>query len=178
MSGNSLEKAVFAGGCFWCMEPPFEIPGVKEVLPGYTGGHLDNPTYEQVCAGVTGHTEAVQITFDPTEVSYETLLDIFWRNIDPTDTGGQFHDRGSQYRTAIFTRSAEQEAAATASVQALEKSGRFPRVVTPVQKAGVFWPAEAYHCQYHRKNPEHYRNYRRGSGRAGFLENTWGTDRD
>ncbi len=168
--------AIFAGGCFWCMVAPFaEAKGVIEVIPGYTGGHKENPTYREVCANLTGHYEAVKITFDPDLIGYGELLDIFWRQIDPTDEGGQFFDRGSSYRTAIFYRDQEQREKAEASKKALDSSGRFNRpVVTAILPASTFYPAEDYHHHYHKKNPVHYERYRRGSGRDAYIEKHWG----
>lgn len=173
---EGLAVATFAGGCFWCMEGPFEsLPGVIHAIAGYTGGPERSPTYRQVAGGMTGHTEAVQITYDPAQVEYSALLDIFWRNMDPTDAGGQFADRGPQYRPAIFVHGPEQRAAAEASKAALAASGRFSApIVVPVEEARDFWIAEGYHQNYYRTNEGHYRAYRRGSGRAGFLERTWG----
>ncbi|WP_277093000.1 peptide-methionine (S)-S-oxide reductase MsrA [Alicyclobacillus mali (ex Roth et al. 2021)] len=170
------ERATFAGGCFWCMVKPFDQwPGVIRVVSGYTGGHQENPTYEEVCSGTTGHVEAVQITFDPTVFPYERLLDVYWQQIDPTDAGGQFVDRGSSYRTAIFVHSEEQRKIAEASKRRLEESGRFDRpIVTPILDATPFYPAEAYHQDFYRKQPEHYRAYRSGSGRDAFLQRVWG----
>lgn len=169
------ELATFAGGCFWCMAGPFEkIPGVVKVVSGYTGGHKENPTYEAVCTRTTGHSEAVQITFDPVILPYERLLDIYWRQVDPTDPGGQFHDRGEPYQTAIFYHSVEQKKKAEASRRALEEEGRFARpIATRILPAGPFYPAEDYHQDYHRKNPERYRAYRRASGREAFYRRHW-----
>ncbi len=168
--------AIFAGGCFWCMEGPFEaLDGVTEVLSGYTGGPEEHPTYSLVSGGHTGHTEAVRVEYDPDVVSYDTLLDTFWRSMDPTDAGGQFADRGSQYRPAIYVANADQRAAAEASRAALEASGVFDEpIVVPIEDAGAFWVAEAYHQNYYQTNAAHYAAYRRGSGRAGFLEQHWG----
>jgi peptide methionine sulfoxide reductase msrA/msrB len=169
------ELATFAGGCFWCMVSPFEeMPGIVKVVSGYTGGHKENPTYEEVCSETTGHAEAVQITFDPAIISYKKLLDIYWRQIDPTDAGGQFHDRGSSYRTAIFYHNEEQRRLAEASKRELEASGRFDKpIVTEIVPAGPFYPAEEYHQDYHRKNPFRYRLYRQGSGRDDFIAKHW-----
>lgn len=173
--GEKLEKATFAGGCFWCMETPFEtMNGVKQVVSGYTGGHKKNPTYTQVCSGDTGHYEAVQITYDPARISYERLLEIFWRQIDPTDDGGQFVDRGTQYRSAIFYHSREQKDAAEKSKEKLVKSGVFSKpIVTRIIKADTFYSAEDYHQDYHRKCPLRYKMYRHSSGRDQFLEENW-----
>ena len=171
-------KATFAGGCFWCMEKPFEkVEGVDSVVSGYTGGPEENPSYKQVSSGRTGHAEAVEVTYDPKRVTYEQLLQVFWRNIDPTDAGGQFYDRGSQYRTAIFWHDEAQREAALRTRAELDASGRFAKpVVTAVEPAGPFWPAEDYHQDYYKKNPEHYERYRRGSGRDRFLERAWGSE--
>jgi len=168
--------AVFAGGCFWCIEAPFEaVDGVLEAISGYTGGPEVSPRYEDVSAGRTGHLEAVWVRFDPARVSYERLLEVFWRNINPTQADGQFADIGPQYRTAIFAVTPAQEAAARASREALARSGRFSApIATEVRPAGVFWPAEDYHQDYHRKSAGPYLRYKRGSGRAGFIEREWG----
>jgi len=168
--------AIFAGGCFWCMEPPFDkVDGVVATTSGYTGGLKANPTYEQVSAGLTGHYEALQVDYDPTRVSYEKLLEVFWRNIDPLDASGQFCDKGSQYRAAIFVADDQQRALAEASKAALEKSGKLPgRIVTEILPAGVFYPAEAYHQDYYRKNPTAYSYYRWSCGRDRRLERLWG----
>ncbi len=170
-----VDSAIFAGGCFWCMEHPFEkIDGVIEVISGYTGGETKNPTYEEVSSGSSGHLEAVLITFDPKRVEYEKLLDIFWRQIDPTDGGGQFVDRGKQYTSAIFYTDEEQKSLAEASKEELGRSGRFSApIVTPVIMAEEFYPAEDYHQDYYKKNPIRYKYYRYGSGRDKFLEKAW-----
>ncbi|UCF79834.1 MAG: peptide-methionine (R)-S-oxide reductase MsrB [Candidatus Eiseniibacteriota bacterium] len=177
MAGDStgFEKATFAGGCFWCMEHPFEtMEGVEDVISGYTGGHTKNPTYEQVCSGKTGHLEAVQITFDPSRVSYSELLDAFWRQIDPTDEGGSFVDRGSQYLTAIFYHNDEQKRLAQESKHKLEVSGRFKNpVVTRILRYSEFWKAEDYHQNYCTVNPAAYERYRKASGRDEFLQEVW-----
>jgi peptide methionine sulfoxide reductase msrA/msrB len=150
------------------------LPGVEKIVSGYTGGHQENPTYEQVCSKKTGHCEAVQITFDPEKVSYEELLEIYWRQIDPTDPGGQFVDRGEPYHTVIFYHSEEQKQKAEASKKALEESGRFDKpVVTKIIPAGAFYPAEEYHQDFYKKNPSHYRYYRLGSGRDDFAQKHW-----
>jgi peptide methionine sulfoxide reductase msrA/msrB len=177
---EKLGKATFAGGCFWCMEPPFEkLAGVKSVVSGYTGGAERDPSYRDVSSGRTGHAEAVEILYDPLVVSYEQLLDVFWRQIDPTDGGGQFVDRGSQYRTAIFTHDEEQRRLAAESREALESSGRFSvPIVTEILPAGPFYPAEEYHQDYYRKSPLKYKYYRWGSGRDRFLEKKWEDDID
>ncbi|TMW73502.1 peptide-methionine (S)-S-oxide reductase MsrA [Alteribacter natronophilus] len=171
-----MKKATFAGGCFWCMVSPFdEQPGIEGVVSGYTGGSKDNPTYEDVCTNRTGHLEAVQITYDPELFSYEKLLDIYWAQIDPTDPGGQFHDRGESYTTAIFYHDEEQKDLAEKSKKELEDSGRFKKpVVTEIRPASVFFEAEAFHQDYYRKNAFHYSLYRKGSGREDFLNAHWG----
>lgn len=173
---GKTEKATFAGGCFWCMEWPFDkLEGVISTVVGYTGGTVKNPTYEQVCSGTTGHAESIEITYDPSRVSYEKLLEVFWKNIDPTQENGQFADRGSQYRTAIFYHSEEQKLLAEASRDQLDKSGKFSKkIVTEIVPAREFYPAEEYHQEYYKKNPGHYQLYRSGSGRERFLEKTWG----
>ncbi len=170
------KEAIFAGGCFWCMEKPFEkMDGVKEVISGYTGGHERNPTYNEVSAGTSGHYEAVKIVYDPSYVTYKDLLPIFWRQIDPTDAGGQFADRGPQYKTAIFYVDDEQKKLAEESKKELEGSGKFNKpIVTPILKAGEFYKAEEYHQDYYKTNPERYKRYRKGSGRDQYLKNTWG----
>jgi methionine-S-sulfoxide reductase len=175
-SSPKFEQATFAGGCFWCMETPFtNIEGVIEVLSGYTGGHKDKPTYEEVSAGGTGHVEAVQVTFNPKKISYEKLLDAFWRSHDPTDPDGQFADRGDQYRSAIFYHSPEQKRLAESSKGQLENSHRFPKkVITAILPFTKFYPAEQYHQHYCKKNSNAYEIYRRGSGRDAFIEKYWG----
>lgn len=169
------ERAGFAGGCFWCMVKPFDQwDGVVSVVSGYTGGHLTNPTYEDVKAGKSGHYEAVQITYDPGVISYETLLELFWQQIDPTDEGGQFHDRGDSYRTAIFYHNEEQRKLAEQSKRRLDKSGKFKKpIVTEILKAKTFYPAEEYHQDYYKKNKEHYLADRKKSGRDEFLKKYW-----
>lgn len=173
----SSRLATFAGGCFWCMEPPFQqLEGVLDVSSGYTGGHVEAPTYHEVCDGTTGHYEAVQIRFDPDKVSYQQLLEVFWRNIDPTDEIGQFVDKGPQYRTAVFYHDEAQREAALASREALAASGVFDKPIkTQVLPAATFWPAEDYHQDYYLKQPGHYERYKYGSGRAGFLKRMWGS---
>jgi peptide methionine sulfoxide reductase msrA/msrB len=177
---QNLEKATFAGGCFWCMVSPFEeYPGIESVVSGYTGGITENPTYKEVCSETTGHYEAVQITFDPEVFPYEKLLSIYWQQIDPTDAGGQFHDRGDSYRTAIFYHSEEQKAAAERSKLELDKSGRFTKpVATEIIPAKPFYEAEEYHQDYHKKNPFHYNRYREGSGRARFIKENWSSKQE
>lgn len=175
---KKLETATFAGGCFWCMEPPFEkLEGVKEVLSGYTGGKKENPTYEEVSSGSTGHVEAVQVVFDPSKVSYAKLLDVFWRQIDPTDGGGQFVDRGGQYRSAIFFHNAEQRRLAERSKDELGRSRRFTKpIVTEIIALTTFYRAEGYHQDYYKKNPIRYKFYRFNSGRDQFLKKLWGEE--
>ncbi|UOR13381.1 peptide-methionine (S)-S-oxide reductase MsrA [Halobacillus amylolyticus] len=176
---DDYKVATFAGGCFWCMEPPFEkLKGVKEVVSGYTGGETENPTYEEVSAGGTGHLEAVQVYFDPDVITYEQLLDVFWRQINPTDDGGQFVDRGYQYTTAIFYNSEKQQKLAKQSKQEMAESGRFEgEIVTPISPAEEFYRAEEYHQDYYKKNELRYKFYRGNSGRDDYLEETWGEDR-
>lgn len=174
-SKSSYEEAIFAGGCFWCTEADFEKqPGIIEVVSGYTGGKKPNPTYQEVCTGTTGHYEAVKVVYDPAKMSYKKLVDTYWKSVDPTDDGGQFADRGSQYRTAIFYFTEEQKKTAEASKTALENSGKFSsKIVTPILKAKPFYEAEDYHQGYYKKNPVRYNLYRRGSGREGFIQKTW-----
>lgn len=169
-------EAVFAGGCFWCMQPPFDnTPGVTKTETGYSGGDVPNPTYEQVSRGNTGHLEAIRVTYDPALVSYATLLDVFWHNIDPTQGDGQFADRGPQYHTAIFVANETERRLAEASKAKLAASGKFDApIVTQIRDAAPFYPAEEDHQAYYRKNPLHYELYKRGSGRAGFIERQWG----
>lgn len=173
---SELKKATFAGGCFWCMEPPYEkLDGVISAVSGYTGGYVKNPTYKQVSAGSTGHFEAVEITYDPSKISYEELLDVFWKQINPTDAGGQFVDRGDQYRTAIFYHSEEQKKMAELSKNTLENMKIFyDPIVTEILPAAEFYPAEEYHQDYYKKRPLRYKFYRHGSGRDQFLEKIWG----
>jgi peptide methionine sulfoxide reductase msrA/msrB len=173
-------KAVFAGGCFWCVEGAFEkVDGVIRVTSGYTGGRTENPDYREVIGGGSGHAEAVEIVYDPAKVTYEELLDVFWRQINPTDAGGQFADRGDQYRTAVFFHDDEQRRIAEESKSALQESGKFDApIVTEIVKAETFYPAEEYHQDYHRKNPLRYKMYRRGSGRETYLKQVWEGDED
>jgi peptide-methionine (S)-S-oxide reductase len=173
-SGHAI--ATFAGGCFWCMEPPFdELDGVLSTTSGYTGGHKQNPTYEEVSTGTTGHTEAVQVKYDPTRITYERLLEVFWRNIDPVTANAQFCDHGSQYRSGIFYHDAAQRRLAEESKRALETSGRFKTpIVTEIGEARTFYPAEAYHQDYYKKNPMRYKFYRAGCGRDRRLADLWG----
>jgi peptide-methionine (S)-S-oxide reductase len=176
MPEDGQAVATFAGGCFWCMEPPYDkLDGVVATISGYTGGTKVDPTYQEVSAGGTGHTEAVQVTYDPDKVSYERLLEVFWENVDPLDAGGQFCDRGSQYRTGIFVHDGEQRRLAEASKQELEESGRFEEpIVTEIEEAGPFYPAEDYHQDYYEKNPVRYKFYRWGCGRDQRLAELWG----
>lgn len=175
----STKVATFAGGCFWCTESDFEkVPGVLKVISGYTGGKKGNPSYEEVSSGRTGHLEAVQVHYDPGAVTYEQLLEVFWRHIDPTDGGGQFVDRGSQYRSAVFYHDEEQKRLAEKSRDALERSGKFSRpVATEILPLTQFYEAEDYHQDYYKKNPLRYRFYRSNSGRDQFLKKTWGEEK-
>ncbi|RJQ85926.1 MAG: peptide-methionine (R)-S-oxide reductase [Desulfobacteraceae bacterium] len=174
-SNGSARSAVFAGGCFWCTESDFEkVPGVIEAVSGYTGGHVADPTYKQVSSGGSGHVEAVKVTYDPERVDYAALLEYFWRHVDPTDPGGQFVDRGAQYRSVIFYADEEQRRLAEASKQTLAASGRFDKsVATQILPLGQFYEAEGYHQDYYKKNPLRYRFYRYNSGRDQFLEKAW-----
>ena len=178
-AGRKLAKATFAGGCFWCMEPPFEaLDGVVSVTSGYTGGTKENPSYEEVSSGATGHAESVQILYDPSKVTYEKLLEVYWHNVDPTDRGGQFCDRGLQYRPSIFVHDEEQRRLAEASKATLEKSRLFPGPIgVEIVRAAAFWPAEEYHQHYHTKNPIRYAYYRRGCGRDTRLKELWGASK-
>lgn len=173
-----MAKATFAGGCFWCMEAPFDsLPGVQSVVPGYTGGSYKNPSYEEVSSGGTGHTESIEIVYDPKTIAYEKLLYIFWRNIDPLVSNRQFCDGGEQYRSAIFWHDAEQKRLAEASLEELAKSARFKsKIVTEIAPASTFYLAEEYHRQYYKKNPIRYNFYRRGCGRDARLEQLWGKE--
>jgi peptide methionine sulfoxide reductase msrA/msrB len=176
-SGDTAPRvATFAGGCFWCMETPFEkLKGVSEVVSGYTGGDEEAPTYEQVSGGVTGHAEAIQVRYDPPRITYGDLLEVFWRQIDPTDPSGQFVDRGKQYRSVIFYHDEEQRKLAEGSKASLEQSGRFDKpIATEILPAKTFYQAEDYHQDYFRKKPLRYQYYRWGSGRDQFLERVWG----
>ncbi len=171
-----FEAAIFAGGCFWCMEPPFDVlPGVVSTTSGYTAGRTKNPNYHDVSAGITGHTEAVRIVYDPKKVSYEKLLDVFWHNIDPTVRDRQFCDSGTQYRSGIYYLSPQQKALAETSRAQLEKTKPFKAaIVTEIQPASDFWAAEDYHQDYYKKNPVRYKVYRTGCGRDSRLEELWG----
>jgi len=173
---NNYEKAYFAGGCFWCMEPPFEaLEGVIEATSGYMGGSVKNPTYEEVTTGTTGHAEVVEILFDPNVISYEELLEVFWRNIDPTALNYQFADVGSQYRTEIFTVGDNQKELAEKSRLELENSGKFNKpIVTAISIAPEFYIAEEYHQDFYKKQSMRYQMYAKASGRKGYLEETWG----
>jgi peptide-methionine (S)-S-oxide reductase len=168
--------ATFAGGCFWCMQPPFEhLPGVVSTTVGYTGGTTRTPTYEEVSAGGTGHAESIEVVYDPTKISYEQLLDVFWHNVDPVTRDAQFCDHGRQYRTAIFYHDETQHRLAEASKQALEASKKLPGpIVTEIVPATQFWPAEEYHQLYHEKNPIRYKLYRWNCGRDQRLHELWG----
>jgi peptide-methionine (S)-S-oxide reductase len=173
-----LEKATFAGGCFWCMEPPFDhLEGVISTTAGYTGGNKKNPTYEEVSSGTTGHAESVQILYDPSRISYARLLDVFWHNIDPTVKNRQFCDEGNQYRSAIFYHSEEQRRLAEESKKALEAAGRFKGpIYTEIRPASEFYPAEEYHQKYYQKNPLRYKFYRFNCGRDARLKELWGSN--
>jgi peptide-methionine (S)-S-oxide reductase len=169
-------KATFAGGCFWCVEEVYDkVPGVISTTSGFMGGHAKNPTYEQVTTGRTGHAEAVQVEYDPAKVSYARLLEVYWRNVDPTQKDGQFCDYGSHYRTAIFFHDAEQQKLAEASRAALQKNKPFKgEIVTEIAKASPFYPAEGYHQDFHLKNPSRYKFYKTGCGREARLQQLWG----
>jgi peptide methionine sulfoxide reductase msrA/msrB len=171
----NIQTATFAGGCFWCMIAPFEnIEGVASVVAGYAGGSLENPSYEQVSTGKTGHVEAVQIQFDPEKTSYEKLLEVFWRQIDPTDAGGSFADRGPQYASVIFYHSEDQKKMAEKSRTEIDSSGRFKKAVaTEIKPFTTFYPAEDYHQDYHIKNPVRYKTYKKHSGREEFIKTHW-----
>jgi peptide-methionine (S)-S-oxide reductase len=175
-SAASVDKAVFAGGCFWCMQPPFDrAPGVISTLVGYAGGSEPNPTYKQVSAGETGHRESIEVTYDPTKISYAKLLEIFWHNINPIQTDGQFHDIGHQYTSAIFYNTDQQKKIAEESKDNLAKSGKFQKpIATVILPAGKFWPAEDYHQKYYIKNPIAYAVYHFASGRDSFKQRIWG----
>jgi peptide-methionine (S)-S-oxide reductase len=173
-----MAKATFAGGCFWCMEPPYdELDGVISTISGYTGGTKKNPTYEQVSAGATGHTEAVEVTYDPKKISYDKLLDVFWRNIDPLTANAQFCDSGSQYRSAIFYQDSTQKMLAEASKKRVQSRFKQP-IVTEIVQASEFYPAEDYHQDYYKKNPIRYKIYRYGCGRDSRLQELWGAQKN
>ncbi|MFB4165802.1 peptide-methionine (S)-S-oxide reductase MsrA [Alteribacillus sp. JSM 102045] len=173
---EQTKLATFAGGCFWCMVGPFEeLEGVLSITSGYTGGDIQNPTYEEVCSNTTGHVEAVQIEYNPAQLSYQELLKTFWRQIDPTDKEGQFNDRGESYKTAIFYHDESQKEEAEKSKEQLDKEGPFNEpIVTPILPAKTFYRAEEYHQDYHKKKRFHYLMYRKGSGREGFIKEYWG----
>lgn len=175
---SNYRKATFAGGCFWCMEPPFEkLDGVLEVTAGYTGGTKEDPIYEEVSSGKTGHLEAVQVIYAPERITYSKLLDVFWMNIDPTDQGGQFADRGSQYRTAVFYHDEDQRKLAQKTKETLERSGKFKSpIATDILPASEFYIAEDYHQDYYKTNATRYNMYKYGSGRSAFIEETWGNE--
>jgi peptide-methionine (S)-S-oxide reductase/peptide methionine sulfoxide reductase msrA/msrB len=176
MTRGNYKKATFAGGCFWCMVSPFdEQPGIEAVVSGYTGGHTPNPTYKEVCSETTGHLEAVEITYDSQVFPYEKLLDLFWRQIDPTDPGGQFNDRGHSYTTAIFYHDDHQKELAEKSKLNLQNSAKFNgEITTVIRPAEPFYPAEEYHQYYYKKNSFHYKLYKKGSGREAFIKTYWG----
>ncbi|MFC0274336.1 peptide-methionine (S)-S-oxide reductase MsrA [Metabacillus herbersteinensis] len=175
MVEKNVELATFAGGCFWCMVQPFdEMPGIVSVVSGYTGGEKENPTYEEVCSNVTGHLEAVQITFEPSLFSYQQLLDLYWTQIDPTDAGGQFHDRGESYQTAIFYHNEKQKQLAEQSKISLQQSNIYKKpIVTKISPAKPFYAAEDYHQDFYKKSPTRYQSYRTGSGRDKFIHDHW-----
>lgn len=175
MSNNKFEKAAFAGGCFWCMVKPFkEWDGIQDVVSGYMGGHIENPTYDDVKRGDSGHLEVVEITFDPTLFSYEQLLEVYWQQIDPTDAGGQFQDRGHSYTTAIFYYTDEQRKIAECSKEKLSASGKFSKpIITPIRVAETFYTAEDYHQDYYLKEKDHYTKDREKSGRDEFITEHW-----
>lgn len=177
---ENVEKATFAGGCFWCMEYPFEqLPGVLAVISGYTGGREVNPAYSDVASGSTGHLEAVQITYDPEKITYHELLDVYWRQIDPTDGRGSFVDRGRQYRSAIFYHNDEQKRLAEESKENLDKSGRYEKpIVTEITELSAFYRAEEYHQDFYKTNPTRYKSYRSGSGRDQYIKRIWGDEMD
>ena len=174
-----VARATFAGGCFWCMEAPFDaVPGVYSTTSGYAGGKVKNPTYEQVSSGSTGHAESLQVAYDPAKVSYGQLLQVYWRNVDPTDAGGQFCDRGNQYRSAIFYENEAQKQAALESKRELDATKRFAQpVVTQVVPLEAFYPAEEYHQDFYKKNPLRYKFYTSGCGRYTRLDQLWGAER-
>ncbi|MCJ8276770.1 MAG: peptide-methionine (R)-S-oxide reductase MsrB, partial [Bdellovibrionales bacterium] len=176
----AMTEATFAGGCFWCMEPPFEkLDGVKSVVSGFMGGTKVNPAYKEVASGSTKHLEVVQVTYDPNKVSYETLLEVFWRQVNPTDAGGQFVDRGNQYTTAIFYHDIMQKKAAEISKKKMNDSKRFKKpIVTPIREALAFYPAEDYHQDYYKKSTIKYKYYRYRSGRDDYIDKAWGKDRE
>lgn len=172
---SETKTAVFAGGCFWCMVQPFDsLPGIEKVISGFTGGHIENPSYNDVVRGGTGHTEAVEITYDPDKISYEELVEIYWRQTDPTDASGQFADRGEAYRPVIYYSTAEEQKIAEKSKQNLQENGPFKEpIVTNIEPIQPFYPAEDYHQDFYKKEVMHYKRYSVGSGRAGFLDTHW-----
>ena len=176
IDNKEIEKAVFAGGCFWCMQNPYdELKGVVSTAVGYTGGNKDNPTYEEVCSGNTGHAEAIEVLYDPLQISYTELLNVFWRNIDPTTLNRQFADAGTQYRTAIFYHNEEQKQSAESSKLEMERSGIYDDpIATEITPASTFYRAEDYHQKYYEKCPLKYKMYKSGSGREQYLEDMWG----
>jgi methionine-S-sulfoxide reductase len=178
MSDKKYETAIFAGGCFWCMVSPFDVlEGIVKVVSGYTGGHLENPTYKDVKSQTSGHYEVVKITYDPEVIDYDKLLQAYWRQVDPTDEGGQFQDRGPSYRTAIFYTTEEQREKAEASKKAMDESSRFPApVVTPVLPEAKFYDAEEYHQDFYKKSPKEYKDDRNISGRDEFIQRYWGEE--
>lgn len=175
---DNHEVATFAGGCFWCIEAPFDkFDGVDRVISGYTGGKEENPSYEEVASGHTGHVEAVQVYYDPQIISYAELLDIYWKQFDPTDKGGSFLDRGSQYESVIYYHNESQKNQAERSKELLNRSGKFDRpIITPIETFTTFYPAEEYHQDYYKTNPVHYNNYKNGSGRSSFIIRIWGEE--
>lgn len=176
---HKTETAIFAGGCFWCMEPPFDkLDGVLSTTSGYTAGHKDNPTYKEVSSGSTGHTEALEVKFDPEKISYAELLEVFWKNIDPVAVNHQFCDHGTQYRSGIYYMDEQQEKVAELSLQKLEKTKPFEgKIATEILPAGAFYPAEEYHQDYYKKNPVRYKFYRYSCGRDKRLDELWGEDK-
>ncbi|MDX1571781.1 MAG: peptide-methionine (S)-S-oxide reductase MsrA, partial [Xanthomonadales bacterium] len=177
-NAENLETAYFAGGCFWCTESDFEsVPGVAEAISGYAGGHVDNPSYEAVSADRTGHLETVEVLYDTEKVTYEELLDVFWHSVDPTDDGGQFCDRGSSYRTAVFAADAAQREKAEASKEEIERTKPFDApIVTPIRDLEKFWPAEDYHQDFYETHTIRYKTYRTGCGRDARLRDLWGDE--
>ena len=173
-SDKALKTAIFAGGCFWCMEPPFEkLAGVKAVISGYAGGTEKNPTYDEVSYGRSSHVESVLVLYDPKVVSYKKLLEVFWRNINPEQDDGQFYDRGPQYMTYVFYANESERKLAEKSKADLLASKKFARIATRISPATAFWPAEDYHQDYYKKNPDHYQRYRVGSGRDAYIKSKW-----
>lgn len=172
---DKYKKAVFAGGCFWCMVKPFDsLKGIESVISGYTGGHVENPSYTEVVRGDTGHTEAVEITYDPELISYADLVEIYWRQTDPTDAGGQFADRGDSYRPVIYYSTEEEQKIAEKSKENLQKNGPFKEeIVTKIEEIQPFYEAEEYHQDFYKKEKRHYQRYQIGSGRAGFIKEKW-----